>query len=169
MYGIRIQPGAPRQHACRGVCVGKARDREWRRPGNMQGRSAGKTGQSMVVVRVRSNASRFHFRVFIHNIECEERWAGQLIPSGAHALQEDAYMYTTMEPCSQRTSGNCPCVSRILATRDPNNARAGCKITRVYVGAMEPSNFVNCDGGCINTIRSLKAHQSISVSEPVAA
>jgi pyrimidine deaminase RibD-like protein len=61
-------------------------------------------------------------------------------------MQPEVYMYTTMEPCSKRVSGNSPCVARILATRDYGNSRAGCKVTRVYVGAMEPSNFVNCEG-----------------------
>jgi pyrimidine deaminase RibD-like protein len=61
-------------------------------------------------------------------------------------MQPDVYMYTTMEPCSKRVSGNSPCVARILATRDYGNSRAGCKVIRVYVGAMEPSNFVNCEG-----------------------
>jgi pyrimidine deaminase RibD-like protein len=45
-------------------------------------------------------------------------------------------MYTTMEPCSVRLSGNTPCVQRILD--------AG--IRRVYVGTEEPPDFVVCEG-----------------------
>ncbi|KAJ2705981.1 hypothetical protein FB645_001958 [Coemansia sp. IMI 203386] len=49
---------------------------------------------------------------------------------------ENAAMYTTMEPCSKRLSGNVPCVQRILNT----------PIKTVYVGVMEPPNFVQCTG-----------------------
>ncbi|KAJ2734180.1 hypothetical protein IW152_002519 [Coemansia sp. BCRC 34962] len=45
-------------------------------------------------------------------------------------------MYTTMEPCSRRLSGNKPCVARILESG----------IRRVYVGVKEPPNFVQCTG-----------------------
>ncbi|KAJ2710333.1 hypothetical protein H4R19_003798 [Coemansia spiralis] len=56
-----------------------------------------------------------------------ERQVG--VPAGAA-------LYTTMEPCSRRLSGNTPCVRRILD--------AG--IRRVFIGAMEPPNFVHCTG-----------------------
>lgn len=45
-------------------------------------------------------------------------------------------MYTTMEPCSLRLSGNRPCVERII--------EAG--IARVVMGVKEPPNFVECSG-----------------------
>ncbi|KAJ2658858.1 hypothetical protein IW148_004501 [Coemansia sp. RSA 1199] len=45
-------------------------------------------------------------------------------------------LYTTMEPCSKRLSGNTPCVQRIID--------AG--IMRVVVGVREPPNFVQCTG-----------------------
>lgn len=45
-------------------------------------------------------------------------------------------MYTTMEPCSVRLSGNVPCVQRVLATG----------ISTVYVGVEEPKDFVECEG-----------------------
>lgn len=47
-----------------------------------------------------------------------------------------ASLYTTLEPCSVRTSGLMPCVDKILM--------AG--IRRVCVGALEPSDFVVCEG-----------------------
>lgn len=54
--------------------------------------------------------------------------------------QEDlrgATIYTTMEPCSTRLSGNKPCTERIL--------EAG--ITRVVMGVKEPPNLVAaCQG-----------------------
>ncbi|KAJ1719289.1 hypothetical protein LPJ53_005925, partial [Coemansia erecta] len=49
---------------------------------------------------------------------------------------KNATMYTTMEPCSKRLSGNVPCVKRIL----------GSGIGKVFVGIMEPPNFVECSG-----------------------
>ncbi|KAJ2302548.1 hypothetical protein IWW55_003365 [Coemansia sp. RSA 2706] len=52
-------------------------------------------------------------------------------------------MYTTMEPCSKRLSGNLPCVQRIL--------NAGIK--KVFVGVCEPPNFVQCTG-----VSELKQH-----------
>lgn len=54
----------------------------------------------------------------------------------ANVNLEGATMYTTMEPCSVRLSGNRPCVSRILES----------KIKRVVVGVREPPNLVSCEG-----------------------
>ncbi|KAI8324395.1 hypothetical protein GQ54DRAFT_68562 [Martensiomyces pterosporus] len=58
----------------------------------------------------------------------------------AGELGEDAArgatMYTTMEPCSKRLSGNVPCVNRILDSG----------IATVFVGVAEPPNFVQCTG-----------------------
>ncbi|EGF78286.1 hypothetical protein BATDEDRAFT_26851 [Batrachochytrium dendrobatidis JAM81] len=49
----------------------------------------------------------------------------------------DAIMYTTMEPCSLRLSGNLPCVNRLID--------AG--ISKVLIGILEPPNLVeNCSG-----------------------
>jgi pyrimidine deaminase RibD-like protein len=46
-------------------------------------------------------------------------------------------LYTTMEPCSKRLSGNDSCLSRILQA----------KIKRVVIGIYEPKNFVqDCNG-----------------------
>jgi pyrimidine deaminase RibD-like protein len=47
-----------------------------------------------------------------------------------------ATMYTTMEPCSVRLSGNRPCASRIIEA----------KMKRVVIGVREPPNLVNCEG-----------------------
>ncbi|RCH90311.1 DRAP deaminase [Rhizopus azygosporus] len=47
-----------------------------------------------------------------------------------------ATMYTTMEPCSKRLSGNRPCVDRIIEA----------KIKRVVMGVREPPDLVNCEG-----------------------
>ncbi|KAI8100160.1 cytidine deaminase-like protein [Halteromyces radiatus] len=51
-------------------------------------------------------------------------------------LASGGTMYTTMEPCSTRLSGNIPCVQNII------NAN----ITRVVMGVREPPNLVQCEG-----------------------
>lgn len=61
--------------------------------------------------------------------------AGKGEASAKETLQ-GADMYTTMEPCSVRLSGNKPCTDRILE----------CGITRVFLGTMEPDEFVKCEG-----------------------
>jgi pyrimidine deaminase RibD-like protein len=43
-------------------------------------------------------------------------------------------LYTTVEPCGKRLSGNLPCVERILRLRKV--------IKTVYVGVKEPEKFV---------------------------
>ncbi|ORY06426.1 hypothetical protein K493DRAFT_310561 [Basidiobolus meristosporus CBS 931.73] len=48
-----------------------------------------------------------------------------------------AVMYTTMEPCSLRLSGNKPCCERLIEA----------KIKRVVLGVLEPPKFVeDCTG-----------------------
>ncbi|CAH0480776.1 unnamed protein product [Peronospora belbahrii] len=71
------------------------------------------------------------------------------LPGNTHAEQvalqklnfeaQKATVYTTMEPCSKRVSGNVSCVQSCL--------RAG--VTRVVIGVMEPKTFVVCEGGSI--------------------
>jgi pyrimidine deaminase RibD-like protein len=48
-------------------------------------------------------------------------------------------LYTTMEPCSFRLSGNLPCVERVLRLAD--------SIKKVYVGVQEPKKFVSDNTG----------------------
>ncbi|KAI1768596.1 cytidine deaminase-like protein [Hypoxylon sp. FL1150] len=50
-------------------------------------------------------------------------------------LPGEVALYTTVEPCSHRLSGNLPCVDRILAVEG--------KIKTVYVGVQEPEKFVS--------------------------
>ena len=54
-------------------------------------------------------------------------------------LPEETVLYTTVEPCFKRLSGNLPCVQRIL--------RLGGKVKRVYVGVREPEKFVGENTG----------------------
>ena len=49
---------------------------------------------------------------------------------------EGCDLYSTMEPCSKRLSGNEPCAKRIIEYN----------LKRVSVGVLEPANFVNCTG-----------------------
>jgi pyrimidine deaminase RibD-like protein len=54
-------------------------------------------------------------------------------------LPEETVLYTTVEPCFKRLSGNLPCVERIL--------RLGKAIKIVYVGVKEPEKFVGENTG----------------------
>jgi pyrimidine deaminase RibD-like protein len=49
-------------------------------------------------------------------------------------LPSDSVLYTTMEPCVKRLSGNKPCVQRILEAKS---------IKKVFVGVTEPEKFVS--------------------------
>lgn len=55
------------------------------------------------------------------------------------ALPRSLALYTTVEPCSKRLSGNMPCAERIL--------RLAGVIDVVYVGVMEPKKFVEDNTG----------------------
>ena len=57
-------------------------------------------------------------------------------------------LYTTMEPCSFRLSGNLPCVQRVLrlAGSGQPSSTATRKIT-VYCGVTEPDTFVSKNTG----------------------
>lgn len=59
----------------------------------------------------------------------------------SEVLPQHMALYTTMEPCSNRLSGNLPCVQRILRLRG--------LIQIVYVGVMEPEKFVSENTGRI--------------------
>ena len=54
-------------------------------------------------------------------------------------LPSNTVLYTTMEPCNKRLSGNAPCTERILKL---NSA-----IKTVYVGVKEPEKFVGENEG----------------------
>ncbi|KAK4703809.1 hypothetical protein P7C70_g2405, partial [Phenoliferia sp. Uapishka_3] len=57
-------------------------------------------------------------------------------PTRAASLLKGASIYTTMEPCSVRLSGNKPCVERCIEMGFAN----------VYMGVEEPNDFVACQG-----------------------
>ena len=56
--------------------------------------------------------------------------------NNAQVSADGSDLYSTMEPCSKRLSGNVPCAHHIIK----NNVK------RVFVGVLEPANFVNCEG-----------------------
>jgi len=45
-------------------------------------------------------------------------------------------VYTTLEPCSVRTSGLAPCADALVAA----------KVSRCFIGVGEPDDFVQCEG-----------------------
>ena len=54
-------------------------------------------------------------------------------------LPKNTVLYTTMEPCNKRLSGNKTCVERVLELKG--------KIKTVYVGIKEPEKFVGQNEG----------------------
>ena len=60
------------------------------------------------------------------------------LPQGATVedVLAQADIYTTMEPCSIRTSGLAPCSNAIVEAR----------LRRCFIGVGEPDDFVNCEG-----------------------
>ncbi|KAL2046826.1 hypothetical protein N7G274_000844 [Stereocaulon virgatum] len=52
-------------------------------------------------------------------------------------------LYTTMEPCNKRASGNIPCTETILKSKRNGNAW----IQTVYVGVEEPEKFIGENTG----------------------
>jgi len=64
-----------------------------------------------------------------------------LLPSGLNhftveELLKYADVYTTLEPCSIRTSGLSPCADALIAA----------KVNRCFIGVGEPDDFVMCEG-----------------------
>ncbi|KDQ60953.1 hypothetical protein JAAARDRAFT_31948 [Jaapia argillacea MUCL 33604] len=59
-----------------------------------------------------------------------------LDPPSIAELLTHADVYTTMEPCSVRTSGLAPCADALIAA----------KVKRCFIGVGEPDDFVVCEG-----------------------
>lgn len=88
--------------------------------------------------------------VLVHNNQVLSTGYSRELPGNTHAeqcalekyydvyghrdLPDHTILYTTMEPCSFRLSGNEPCVDRIIS--------ASGKIKIVFVGVLEPDTFV---------------------------
>jgi pyrimidine deaminase RibD-like protein len=67
--------------------------------------------------------------------------------NNADILTPEAHtiLYTSLEPCSLRLSGNLPCVKRIIATREDSPFGG---IRKVVFGAKEPGTFVKDSKSC---------------------
>jgi pyrimidine deaminase RibD-like protein len=67
--------------------------------------------------------------------------------NNADILTPEAHtiLYTSLEPCSLRLSGNLPCVQRIIATREDSPSGG---IRKVVFGAKEPGTFVKDSKSC---------------------
>jgi pyrimidine deaminase RibD-like protein len=57
-------------------------------------------------------------------------------PLNIEVLLSQSDVYTTMEPCSVRTSGLAPCTDALIASN----------IKRCIIGVAEPDDFVTCEG-----------------------
>ncbi|KAJ3999148.1 diaminohydroxyphosphoribosylamino-pyrimidine deaminase [Lentinula boryana] len=58
-------------------------------------------------------------------------------PAASHAeILASADVYTTMEPCSIRTSGLSPCADALIDAQ----------VKRCFIGVGEPDDFVQCEG-----------------------
>lgn len=66
------------------------------------------------------------------NTHAEQNALAKLKEQGRD-IPEGTCLYTTMEPCTERLSGNLPCCDRVL--QHPN-------IKTVFVGVMEPQDFI---------------------------
>lgn len=73
----------------------------------------------------------------------EEHTKSQDIEENQSAASQSLVLYTTMEPCNQRASGNVPCTETILDSKSISNAG----IKTVYVGVREPEKFVGENTG----------------------
>ena len=72
-----------------------------------------------------------------HNVPPER--VGEVLPEGT-------VLFTTMEPCVKRNSGQVACVERILALQGDSDGDHGgrrkTRLEKVYVGVGEPETFV---------------------------
>jgi pyrimidine deaminase RibD-like protein len=75
---------------------------------------------------------------------CLRKLRGDDEEEGDVQLPPGAVLYSTVEPCAKRLSGNRSCVARILATR--GRAGGGGVATVVY-GLREPGTFVGDSAG----------------------
>ena len=65
------------------------------------------------------------------------------------SIDVDIDLYTTLEPCSKRISGLKSCAQTILdlnASSSAANENIRLHISRVFIGAAEPPDFVVCEG-----------------------
>ncbi|KAN0061880.1 hypothetical protein ACQY0O_005874 [Thecaphora frezii] len=109
-----------------------------------------------------------------------EQQFGRRVPASALTKTRPTLsldLYTTMEPCSERLSGNAPCVQRILAFNDaaqagelvftlPFHGEVHLTIQRVFQGVAEPEDFVKCKGTTMLRERGVQVVQVVPRSGP---
>ena len=83
-----------------------------------------------------THAEQCCLQKFAQSHDLPEEQVGEVLP-------ENTVIYTTMEPCGLRLSGNLPCVERIIRTRE--GGKGG--ISKVYLGVKEPEKFVGENKG----------------------
>lgn len=81
------------------------------------------------------SAHGFEYSDAVDCVETEK----EFVRSMREGRNRSVALYTTMEPCSKRNSGNRSCADRIVALRG--------WITKVYVGVREPEIFVGANEG----------------------
>ncbi|KAF2675710.1 cytidine deaminase-like protein [Lentithecium fluviatile CBS 122367] len=74
---------------------------------------------------------------FAQAFDVPEERVGEVLPT-------NTTLYTTMEPCNLRLSGNLPCVDRIIRTKCKDGHSV---IRKVYLGVKEPEKFVGENKG----------------------
>lgn len=77
---------------------------------------------------------------FAEKESVSENALGSLLLPALHTT-----LYTSLEPCGKRLSGNLPCVQRIIDTRRDNPTGG---IRKVVFGAKEPGTFVQDSQSC---------------------
>ncbi|GAA6061774.1 hypothetical protein JCM10212_001380 [Sporobolomyces blumeae] len=99
----------------------------------------------------------------LDKVSSMREWNGVKLDDGRGGQDErerllrGAVCYTTMEPCSQRLSGNVPCVERILETG----------IETIVVGVEEPKDFVECEGTRILRERGRTVLRVVDPNDPL--
>ncbi|KDE06945.1 hypothetical protein MVLG_02684 [Microbotryum lychnidis-dioicae p1A1 Lamole] len=90
------------------------------------------------------------------NTHAEQNALTKLASTSSYSsgLPPSTRLYTTMEPCSLRLSGNLPCVDRILQT----------SIQQTYVAVLEPDDFVQDVQGVQKLLNT--GRQVIVVEDP---
>ena len=83
------------------------------------------------------------------NTHAEQNCLTKLLPEMTAAGADTTYsLYTTMEPCSKRLSGNTPCTDSIITYNSSRQKVGGLgRIGTVYVGVKEPGDFITSNVG----------------------
>jgi len=84
------------------------------------------------------------------NTHAEQNCLTKLLSETTAAGADTTYsLYTTMEPCSERLSGNIPCTDSIIKYNNSSEQKEGRlgRVETVYVGVKEPGDFITNNVG----------------------